>query len=310
MASYDIIGDVHGHADKLRGLLTRLGYRDTGGAWRHDERKAIFLGDFVDRGPKQVETVNIARRMVDTGSALAVMGNHEFNAISWFTPDPEAPGEYLRPHASPEDKNRRQHAEFLAEVENKPGLHRELIEWFLTLPLWLDLPELRVVHACWHAGHLASLAPKLAPGTRLTPELLEQGARPRNPEFEALECLTKGVEVALPEGIRFFDADKNARTDVRLKWWDASATTYQNGAHAAREVLDRLPDTALPPGSCFGYGDPKPLFIGHYWLIGTPTLLAPNVACVDYSAGKGGPLVAYRYSGEPDLQQENFVASR
>jgi hypothetical protein len=46
--------------------------------------------------------------------------------------------------------NRKQHAAFLGEVDDKPALHAEIIDWFLTLPLWLDLPELRVVHACWH----------------------------------------------------------------------------------------------------------------------------------------------------------------
>lgn len=312
MASYDIIGDVHGHAAELRGLLTRLGYRETGGAWRHADRTAIFLGDFVDRGPDQVETVNLARRMIDAGSALAVMGNHELNAIAWFTPDPAAPGEFLRPRATPPygAKNRHQHAAFLAEVEHKPGLHRELVEWFLTLPLWLDLPELRVVHACWHPEHVASLAPQLAPGTRLTPELLVRGTHRGEPEFEAIECLTKGVEAPLPEGIRVMDGDKIERTDTRLRWWDSSATTYRDGSHAAREVLGQLPEAPLPVGACFGYAGDKPLFIGHYWLSGAPILLTPNVACVDFSAGRGHPLVAYRFSGEPQLQPANFVASR
>ena len=150
--SYDVIGDIHGEYDKLVALLAKLGYRETGGTWRHPARKALFVGDFIDRGPNQVKTVNLVRSMTDAGSALAVMGNHEFNAIAWFTPDPANPGEFLRPHFSEKygSKNREQHAAFLAEVEARPGLHKEIIEWFLTLPLWLDLPGLRVVHACWH----------------------------------------------------------------------------------------------------------------------------------------------------------------
>ena len=84
--AYDIIGDIHGQADKLEALLRTLGYRDTAGAWRHAERQAIFVGDFIDRGPAQVRSVNIVRRMVDAGAALAVMGNHELNAIAWHTP--------------------------------------------------------------------------------------------------------------------------------------------------------------------------------------------------------------------------------
>ena len=100
--SYDIIGDVHGHAEALKALLGELGYRDRSGAWRHPDRQAIFVGDFIDRGPRQIEAVDIVRRMVDSGSARAIMGNHEFNAIAWFQPDPDHPGEYRRRSARDE----------------------------------------------------------------------------------------------------------------------------------------------------------------------------------------------------------------
>ena len=98
--AYDIIGDIHGQADKLEALLRTLDYRDTAGAWRHPERQAIFVGDFLDRGPAQVRAIDIARRMVDAGVALAVMGNHELNAIAWHTPDAKHRGDFLRPHFS------------------------------------------------------------------------------------------------------------------------------------------------------------------------------------------------------------------
>jgi hypothetical protein len=65
------------------------------GAHRHPTRLGRLCRRLVDRGPQQVETVNIARRMVDAGSARAVMGNHELNAIAWHTPNPEVPGDFL-----------------------------------------------------------------------------------------------------------------------------------------------------------------------------------------------------------------------
>lgn len=80
--NYDIIGDIHGHAGALKALLADLGYVEKGRTWSHPDRQAIFLGDFIDRGPRQVETVDIVRRMVDAGNAQAVMGNHELNAIA------------------------------------------------------------------------------------------------------------------------------------------------------------------------------------------------------------------------------------
>jgi hypothetical protein len=67
----DIIGDVHGQFDKLVALLTNLGYRDSGGAWRHSSRSAIFVGDLIDRGPKQLATVDLVRRMVEAGARMA-----------------------------------------------------------------------------------------------------------------------------------------------------------------------------------------------------------------------------------------------
>ena len=115
---YDVIGDIHGHADELEALLADLGYEKKGGAWRHPERKAVFLGDFIDRGPRQLEAVDIVRRMVDEGQAHAIMGNHEFNAIAWYLRDEN--GQPLRAHT---EKNFKQHHVFLAELEGKPGLH-------------------------------------------------------------------------------------------------------------------------------------------------------------------------------------------
>jgi hypothetical protein len=58
MNAFDIIGDVHGQFDKLVALLSYLGYRDSGDAWRHPSRTVIFVGDLIDRGPKQLATVD------------------------------------------------------------------------------------------------------------------------------------------------------------------------------------------------------------------------------------------------------------
>ena len=50
---YDLVGDIHGHADALHRLLHELEYDEVEGVFRHPERKMIFVGDFVDRGPQQ-----------------------------------------------------------------------------------------------------------------------------------------------------------------------------------------------------------------------------------------------------------------
>lgn len=76
---FDVIGDVHGCASELRALLAKLGYAaDAGGVYRHPNgRKAVFLGDLVDRGPAIPEVLRVVMSMVRAGSALCVLGNHE-----------------------------------------------------------------------------------------------------------------------------------------------------------------------------------------------------------------------------------------
>lgn len=86
---FDIIGDIHGCCDELEELLVQLGYQATafapggpslasGPVFAHPEgRKAVFVGDLVDRGPRVLDTVRIVAAMVKAGTALCVPGNHD-----------------------------------------------------------------------------------------------------------------------------------------------------------------------------------------------------------------------------------------
>jgi hypothetical protein len=90
-----------------------------------------------------------------------------------------------------------------------------------------------------------------------------------------------------------------------VRWWDEGATTFRAAAMLS-EKSDALPDCALPAHARVA-GTSKPVFFGHYWLTGTPSLQSSRAVCVDYSAGNGGPLVAYRFDAEPDLSPERLV---
>ena len=92
----DLIGDIHGHADKLEELLLKLGYVKSSGAYSHPYRKVLFVGDYIDRGPKIRETLEIVKAMVDTENAIALMGNHEYNALCFHFQETE--GGHLRKH--------------------------------------------------------------------------------------------------------------------------------------------------------------------------------------------------------------------
>ena len=107
--NFDIIGDIHGHADALIRLLTMMGYRkNSSGIYNHLNRTAVFVGDFIDRGDEQAHVINIVKPMVEAGHALAVMGNHEFNAIAYHTCHPSS----KQPLREQSDKNYQQHEAF------------------------------------------------------------------------------------------------------------------------------------------------------------------------------------------------------
>jgi hypothetical protein len=298
--NFDVIGDIHGHAAVLRRLLQKLDYREHDGAFHHPNRRVIFVGDFIDRGPQQRDVLHIAMRMGEAGSALAVMDNHEFNALCWAEPDED--GGFLRPHSQ---KNLEQHREFLRQIGEGSGPHAKTLERFKTLPVWLEVPGLRVVHACWNGQAQEILRPHLDAGHRFTKAGLRAASRKGTKAYDAAEILLKGPEARLPGDRTFEDKQGTTRRDVRLRWWAPEATTYPKAALGMDGSEAELPD--LPVTTAYHYTETTPVLFGHYWLQGTPLISAGHAACLDYSVAKQGFLTAYRWSGEAALSAENVV---
>lgn len=298
---YDLIGDIHGHADALQSLLAKLGYSLERGVHRHPERRVIFLGDFIDRGPKIRETLAIVRSMVDAGAALAVMGNHELNALAFHTPHPHRPGDHLRPH---NEKNSHQHAETMRQLS--AGDLASALEWFRSLPLWLDLDGLRVVHACWDERRMARIR------GAVTDDFLAAACLVSGGLFEPVEAILKGKEVRLPHGASFRDKDGHEHRATRVKWYEpAEGHTYRTYAMASEPIEsdEPLPHEVIQAAVPYPV-DAKPVFVGHYWMQGPrPELLRQNVACVDWSVAKGGFLCGYRWDGEQALDRRKFVTT-
>lgn len=303
---YDLIGDIHGHADELRALLHHLDYHpDAAGVPRHaGGRQVIFLGDYVDRGPKIRETLQLVRGMVEGGAALAILGNHEYNALAFWQFHPD--GGHLRPH---KPQHILQHLETIKEFRTQELFTEWLdyLAWFQTLPLLLELPGLRAVHACWEPRHVEYLRREL-PGLRLTPDFMLRASRRGSPEYEAVEVTLKGREVRLPGGMSFADKDGHRRELMRVRWWQnpATAATYRD------YYLEDLPELRGQPVAknsldLWYYQDEKPVFFGHYWLRGTPRLLQPHAVCLDYSVARGGQLIGYRWEGEQTLSANHLV---
>jgi hypothetical protein len=256
---HDLIGDIHGHADALEQLL----------------------------------------RMVESDAALAVMGNHELNALAFHTPDPDKPGEHLRPH---NEKNSYQHAATMRQLS--AGELASCLAWFRTLPLWLDLDGLRVVHACWDETRMARIRGPV------TDEFLSAACVSGGSLFEPVEAILKGKEVRLPSGATFRDKDGHERLATRVKWYEPPhGHTYRTYAMASEPIPsdEPIPEEVVQTAVPYPDAD-KPVFVGHYWLSGSqPELLRANIACVDWSVAKGGFLCGYRWDGERELDAGKFV---
>ena len=303
---YDIIGDIHGYADVLERLLRKLGYEKPNGVWRHPEgRKVIFLGDFIDRGPSIPRTLRTVKGMADAGEALAIMGNHEYNALLYHTPTKN--GGWLRRRVP---KNVNQHAATLAQFWNHREEWEGYLDWFATLPLWLDLGDLRAVHATWDDRVVSA-----NPGWRiLDRDFLHRSAVKKSAEYEHCEIPLKGVEADLPPGHVFTDHGGNERDRIRMKWWvDARGMTYHELSLPESDTVPHLPVPESVSATCPQYAaDAPPVFFGHYWMPfdGEPRLMAPNVACLDFGIAKDGALTAYRWDGEQTLDAAKMVFAR
>ncbi|MBY3157176.1 metallophosphoesterase [Rhizobium laguerreae] len=301
---YDIIGDIHGHSGPLVRLLADLGYVERAGAFRSPDpnRMAVFLGDIIDRGPDQLGSIDIVRRMMDAGTALCLMGNHEHAAIGWLLPDPLNPGEFMRVHS---DKNFRQHRVFLGEIGSDASLKNELSRWMESLPIYLDLPGIRCVHACWQPDVIDDIR-RLSHGTGLLAgQVLFDSYRNGHETRDLIDTAIRGREVELPEGVSFVDSDGVERDKSRVRWWGGETP------EKLRDLIvdDIETDADIDATSIFvnlDDPDPRPVFFGHYWMQGSPRLMTHKAACLDFSVAAGGELCAYSWRGEPVLNPDNL----
>ncbi|MCO4756440.1 MAG: metallophosphoesterase [Oceanospirillaceae bacterium] len=305
---YDLIGDVHGCALSLQMLLEKLGYSKQGGVYRHPERKVIFLGDIVDRGPRIRESLHIVRDMVDAGSAHIVMGNHEYNYLCYLTPGRPGSGmPYLREHTA---RHRRILNETLEQFANYSQEQAEFLQWMREMPLFMEFDSFRVVHACWHQPLIDRFLEQY-PDQVLTDNFMHRSAQQGSMEWTLMDRLLRGTHLRMPNDEVMISKDGFKRSFFRTKFWAQSPYYYADvvfqpdplPTHVARMILNEQDHDDLMHYSL----DEKPLFIGHYWRDGEPAPITSNIACLDYSAVKFGKLVAYRYDGEAELRKDKFI---
>ncbi len=269
----DVVADVHGEAEALKNLMEHLGYAPDG---RHSAgRRLVFLGDLVDRGPDSPAVLRLVSELVFAGRAQCVLGNHELNLMlgdrkhgnAWFFGESE---EAL-------DRSGRL-APMVAADERTRALALGLFAW---LPLVLERPDLRVVHACWrpevvqlartqrntlrlyehHRTRLQALAAWQKVHDETDRGLLMQNNNP-------VKVLTSGLEQrsAAP-----YEAGGKVRNEERVEWW-------RDYADEAWCVFGHYGRVLLP-----GEKAPGSLFDEARWFEG---LGNGRAVCVDYSAAK------------------------
>ena len=248
--------------------------------------------------------------MVAAGHAHCIMGNHEYYALAWNTPtSADSSDNYVRPHT-------KRHARLQRETFEQFALHpydwQDFNQWFLTLPLFIDAQRFRAVHACWDDRLINTLRTRFADG-RINQAFIQQSAVSGSFADQTFNRLLRGVNLPLPYGMSQTGQDGFTRSSFRTKFWhdDQSTLTYGDVVFQPDALPGDLAQELLPAEylqHVTGYDAHQPLlFVGHYWRQGQPSLIRPNLACLDYSAVNGGKLVAYRLDQEEHLLPDHFV---
>ncbi|MDE5417300.1 metallophosphoesterase [Labilibaculum sp. DW002] len=300
---YDIIGDIHGEANTLKHMLLSLDYVEGEEGYFHPERKAVFVGDFVDRGPDIFETLSIVRKMVTAGNAFAVVGNHELNVLAYYTKDED--GLFLREHSL---KNRTQIKKTYEEFKLDKPKRKSYLKWLRSLPLFLEFDNFRIVHACWDQDAI-DLLKKENPENCLNKQFLRKIYFERGKLFKATMLLLKGREFNFPDDMILKDAYGFKRSAYRIKWWEPmEGKSFEDISFGNRF---HLPEYTIPSQLCKEiplYPETElPVFFGHYCLGDNAGLVRNNLCCVDGCVANGGILVAYRMDAK-ELKQNNIIS--
>ena len=300
---YDIIGDIHGQASMLKDLLKSMGYEVRKGVYKHESRKAVFLGDFINRGPEILETVRTVRAMVEAGNALAILGNHELNAIVFELKDKAGKPLFKRLL-----KYRMPLTQTFKEFVHIPDEYKSHIRWMRTLPMFLELDGIRIVHACWDEPSIEIVRDNYIEG-RLKKSVLKQISKNSNEVSQAFWQTCKGIDFKLPNDLLVYDETGQAHRRFRTKWWlNPKGMKFQD---LSLESRFDLPAYTIPPeisGERIPYGEDEPIvFFGHYCLKNGDNIFTPNLCCLDSCVSRKGKLAAYRWSGEKRLIPENIV---
>ena len=276
---FDIIGDVHGHLELLTGLLSLLGYQDRDGCWYHPEgRKAVFLGDLINRGPDSIGVLRLVQEMNNKGEAFISIGNHEFRILQEFVKS--------------------------GSLENKELL--PFLGWIRSWPLFLEFPGFRAVHAAWHFSSIKALSEASLASDDFIRSTLENGSEIQR----STQNILYGIRVHLPKEQEMKDRFGIARKKGRIKWWQDPA-----GKSFSEYLLSPMypaPSDLFPEAKevegVEPYQEPElPVFFGHYCLPPDIPKVNGQTVCLDGCVTCDKKLWAYSWNGESSPTSSNLI---
>lgn len=300
---YDIIGDVHGEYQLLKKALLDLGYEKNGSTFSHPGRKVIFTGDFINRGPEIRKTVKTIRTMVEKGHALAILGNHEVNAIIYHMKDKDNTPLMKEPR-----KNYLSLYKTLNEYLPYADELADHLNWFRTLPLFLEIENFRVVHACWSNRAVDIIKQEI--GTeKLRKKILRlYHKKPKSDIGHSIRVLTRGVDYEVPDDLKIYNNKGDSVRSFRLAWWkDPEGETFRDMNFESKYELPAytIPQEIAP--STHFYAENEPIvFFGHYCRAFGPHIISHNVCCVDSCVTGTKTLSVYSWKGEDVLNSSHL----
>ena len=300
---YDIIGDVHGQAALLKKLLLKLGYKKSENGYFHAKRKAIFVGDFINRGPEIRKSIRLIRKMVKNGNAFAILGNHEINAILFHLKDKSG-----KPLIKESRKNYLSLFKTINEFSTYPDEWEKHLQWMRRLPLFLELKGIRIVHACWSDSAVEVIKLALNEERGRKSIFREYYKNPKSELSKSINILTKGINLTMPGDLKVVNNKGVVPREFRLCWWkNPDGKTFREMSFESKYKLPAytVPKEIIP--ETFFYSENEPIiFFGHYCRANGPHIINTNLCCVDSCVSGAKLLTAYSWNGEKVLNKKNL----
>jgi hypothetical protein len=242
--------------------------------------------------------------MVRNGNAFAILGNHEINAILFDMKDVNG-----KPLIKESRKSYLSLFKTINEYVDRPEQWEKHLRWMRSLPFFLELGNIRFVHACWSGSAVRIIKEKLSEEQDAKNIFREYYKFPKSELSKSISVLTKGVDMKMPGDLKVVNNKGVIPLSFRMSWWEEpEGKTFREMSFESKFKLPAytIPPEILPETFFYSENEP-PVFFGHYCRGRGPHIIKPNICCVDSCVSRTKVLTAYSWRGEKVLKPENLV---